>query len=58
MPVRYQNLTCPSCGRRAFPWHKRRSLWIAAEDCPGGVQVEEADLDMLRAQLPLRSWGA
>ena len=30
-----------------------RSLWIAAEDCPDGEQIEEADLDMLLAQLPV-----
>ena len=26
---------------------KRRSLWIAAEHCPDGEQIEEADLDIL-----------
>jgi hypothetical protein len=26
---------------------KRRSLWIAAEDCPDGAQIEEAYLDIL-----------
>jgi hypothetical protein len=40
----------------SFLWDKRRSLWIAAEDCPDGEQVEEADLDILLAQLPLRLW--
>jgi hypothetical protein len=40
----------------SFLWDKRRSLWIAAEDCPDGEQIEEADLDMLLAQLPLRLW--
>ena len=35
-----------------FLWDKRRSLWIAAEDCPDGEQIEEADLDVLLAQLP------
>jgi hypothetical protein len=40
----------------SFLWDKRRSLWIAAEDCPDGEQVEEADLDMLLARLPLRLW--
>ena len=29
----------------------RRSLWIAAEDCPDGEQVEEPDLDVLLARL-------
>ena len=33
----------------SFLWDKRRSLWIAAEDCPDGEQVEEADLDALLA---------
>lgn len=28
-------------------WDKRRSLWIAAEDCPDGAHIEEADLDLL-----------
>ena len=36
----------------SFLWDKHRSLWIAAEDCPDGEQIEEADLDMLLAQLP------
>ena len=40
----------------SFLWDKRRSLWIAAEDCPDGGQIEEADLDMLLARLPLRLW--
>lgn len=35
----------------SFLWDKRRSLWIAAEDCPDGEQVEDADLDVLLAQL-------
>jgi hypothetical protein len=30
---------------------KRRSLWVAAEDCPDGEQVENADLDVLLARL-------
>jgi hypothetical protein len=37
----------------SFLWDKRRSLWIAAEDCPDGEQVEEADLDVLLARLPI-----
>jgi hypothetical protein len=37
---------------RWFLWDKRRSLWIAAEDCPDGEQIEEVDLDVLLAQLP------
>jgi hypothetical protein len=37
----------------SFLWDKRRSLWIAAEDCPDGEQVEEADLDVLLARLPV-----
>jgi hypothetical protein len=37
----------------SFLWDKRRSLWIAAEDCPDGDQVEEADLDVLLARLPV-----
>ena len=35
-----------------FLWDKRRSLWIAAEDCPDGEQIEETDLDFLLARLP------
>jgi hypothetical protein len=34
----------------SFLWDKRRSLWIAAEDCPDGEQIEEADLDVLLAR--------
>ena len=37
----------------SFLWDKRRSLWIAAEDCPDGEQIEEADLDALLARLPV-----
>ena len=33
----------------SFLWDKRRSLWIAAEDCPDGEQIEEPDLDVLLA---------
>ncbi len=36
----------------SFLWDKRRSLWIAAEDCPDGEQIEDADLDALLARLP------
>jgi hypothetical protein len=36
----------------SFFWDKRRTIWIAAEDCPDGEQIEEADLDALLAQLP------
>ena len=36
----------------SFLWDKRRSVWIAAEDCPDGEQVEDADLDVLLARLP------
>jgi hypothetical protein len=36
----------------SFLWDKRRSLWIAAEDCPEGEQIEEADLNALLARLP------
>jgi hypothetical protein len=36
----------------SFLWDKRRSLWIAAEDCLDGEQIEEADLDVLLARLP------
>jgi hypothetical protein len=35
----------------SFFWDKRRSVWIAAEDCPDGEQVEEADLEVLLARL-------
>jgi hypothetical protein len=37
----------------SFLWDKRRAVWIAAEDCPDGEQVEEADLDILLARLPV-----
>jgi hypothetical protein len=37
----------------SFLWDKRRSVWIAAEDCPDGEQVEDADLDILLARLPV-----
>lgn len=36
----------------SFLWDKRWSLWIAAEDCPDGEQVEDADPDVLLARLP------
>jgi hypothetical protein len=36
----------------SFLWDKRRSLWIAAEDCPDGEQIEDTNLDVLLAQLP------
>jgi hypothetical protein len=42
----------------SFLWDKRRSLWIAAEDCPDGEQVEEADLDMLLAPAAFEVMGA
>ena len=35
----------------SFLWDRRRSVWIAAEDCPDGEQIEEADLDVLLARL-------
>lgn len=35
----------------SFLWDKRRSLWIAAEDCPDGEQIEETDLDVLLTRL-------
>jgi hypothetical protein len=28
-------------------------MWIAAEDCPDGEQVEEGDLDVLLTRLPV-----
>lgn len=37
----------------SFLWDKRRAVWIAAEDCPDGEQVEETDLDILLARLPV-----
>lgn len=40
---RLQKLT----GRWSILWDKRRSLWIAAEDDPDGIQIEEPDLDVL-----------
>ena len=36
----------------SFLWDKRRLLWIAAEDCLDGEQIEEPDLDALLARLP------
>jgi hypothetical protein len=37
----------------SFFWDKRQAMWIAAEDCPDGEQVEEADLDVLLTRLPV-----
>ena len=37
----------------SFLWDKRRSMWIAAEDSPDGEQVEDTDLDVLLARLPV-----
>jgi hypothetical protein len=37
----------------SFLWDKRRSLWIAAEDSPDGQQIEETDLNVLLARLPI-----
>jgi hypothetical protein len=42
----------------SFLWDKRRSVWIAAEDCPDGEQVEDADLDALLARLPVIAAGS
>jgi hypothetical protein len=36
-------------------WDKRRSLWIAAEDDPDGMQIEEADLDVLLTRAEQRT---
>jgi hypothetical protein len=36
-------------------WDKRRSLWIAAEDDPDGIQIEEADLDVLLTRAEQRA---
>ncbi len=38
--------------RRSRCQDKRRAVWIAAEDCPDGEQVEDTDLDVLLARLP------
>ncbi len=38
---------CQLAAQWSFLWDKRRSLWIAAEDCLDGEQIEEADLDVL-----------
>jgi hypothetical protein len=35
----------------SFLWDKRRQLWIAAQDCPDGEQLEEADLDALLTRI-------
>ena len=35
----------------SFMWDKRRSLWIAGEDCLDGEQIEDPDLDALLARL-------
>jgi hypothetical protein len=42
-------------GGHTHPIRDTRSLalWIAAEDCPDGEQVEDADLDVLLARLPV-----
>lgn len=32
-------------------WDKRRSVWIAAEDAPDGMQIEEVDLDVLLTRM-------
>jgi hypothetical protein len=37
----------------SFMWDKRRALWIAAEDCPDGGHIEDADLDVLLTRLPV-----
>lgn len=34
-------------GQWSILWDKRRYLWIAAEDDPDGIQIEEPDLDVL-----------
>ena len=41
----------------SFLWDKRRSVWIAAEDCPDGEQVEDADLEVLLARLAVIAAG-
>jgi hypothetical protein len=44
----------------SFLWDKRRSLWIAAEDCPDGEQFEEAELDGVTGAAhpaPPPGWG-
>jgi DNA-binding FadR family transcriptional regulator len=47
-----EGLVTAEHGRR----DKRRSLWIAAEDCVDGEQIEEIDLDVLldRVELAMR----
>lgn len=52
--VKFMNLTPGQLNRIgqlaagwSILWDKRRSLWIAAEDCLDGEQIEEADLDVL-----------
>ena len=40
---RLQKLT----GQWSILWDKRRFLWIAAEDDPDGIQIEEPDLEVL-----------
>jgi hypothetical protein len=37
----------------SFLWDKRRSLWIAAEDCPDGEQFAELDDLLARLANPL-----
>jgi hypothetical protein len=39
----------------SFLWDKRRAVWIAAEDCPDGEQVEDTDLDAGRTGSPATS---
>jgi len=48
---RQQDRICELSDQWSFFWDKRRSLWLAAEDCLDGDQLEEADLDALLARL-------
>jgi hypothetical protein len=36
-------------------WDKRRSQWIATEDDPDGMQIEEVDLDVLLTRAEQRT---
>jgi hypothetical protein len=55
---RQQDRICELSDQWSFFWDKRRSLWLAAEDCPDGDQLEEADLDVLLARLTVPAASA
>jgi hypothetical protein len=50
-----QTRLCQLTDEWSIMWDKRRSLWIAAEDDPDGIQIEEADLDVLLTRAEQRT---